>query len=118
MKWPVMIMAMVIFAGCNHSSIIIIPVNRMTGVMWDVIQVDEFTSGYLTKDSSKNIKLERMKMYRQVFTLHHVSEEDYFASFKYYTGKPGLFKVMIDSLSEKATREQRNIHIPVKAPLK
>lgn len=83
--------------------------------MWDVIQADEFATGYVTKDSSRNIKLERLRMYRQIFSLHHVSEEEYFSSFRFYSGKPDLFKVIIDSLSEKANREQRKIHIPVQA---
>ena len=100
------------FWACRPSSATILPAGKMTGVMWDIIQTDEFATGYLAKDSSKNIKFERMKMYQEVFSLHHVSDKEFFASFKYYAGKPNLFKVLIDSLSEKATREQRNSHAP------
>ncbi|MBE7169990.1 MAG: DUF4296 domain-containing protein [Williamsia sp.] len=104
-------------AGCHRSAPTILPVNKMTNVMWDMIQVDEFATGFLAKDSSKNIKLERMKLYQQVFTLHHVSDKDYFASFKYYTAQPDLFKTMIDSLSGRATREQSAIHVPTQVPV-
>ena len=86
--------------------------------MWDIIQADEYVTGYLAKDSSRNIKKERFGMYRQIFSLHHVTEDEYFKSFKYYSGQPGVFKVMIDSLSQKATRAQRSIHFPEKAVVK
>lgn len=116
MKAMVVLMVAIFFAGCNRFSPAIIPVNKMTKVMWDMIQVDEFATGYLTKDSSKNIKTERMKLYQQVFQLHQVSEKAYFASFKYYSARPDLFKTVIDSLSERATREQRNLHVPSQVP--
>lgn len=117
MKWLLSpLLVFVIAAGCNPSSPKIIPVNKMTKVMWDMIQVDEFTTGFLAKDSSKNLKLERMKLYKQVFSLHQVSEKEYFASFKYYTARPDLFKRVVDSLSEIASREQRTIHVPAQAP--
>lgn len=117
MKWLFPgLLVLFIAAGCNPSSPKIIPENRMIKVMWDMIQVDEFTTGFLAKDSSKNLKLERMKLYKQVFALHHVSDKEYFASFKYYTARPDLFKRVVDSLSERATREQRTIHIPAPVP--
>ena len=84
--------------------------------MWDMIQIDEFATGYLAKDSSKNIKTERMKLYQQVFSLHRVSEKEYFASFKYYSARPDVFKTLLDSLSERANREQRSLHIPTQVP--
>ena len=107
----------VFFTGCNYrSSPAIIPVNKMIRVMWDMIQVDEFATGYLAKDSLKNIKTERIKLYQQVFTLHKVSEKEYFTSFKYYSARPDLFKTVVDSLSERASREQRTLHIPTQVP--
>ena len=111
-----LLLVLIMAAGCNRSSPAIMPVNKMTRVMWDMIKVDEFTTGFLAKDSSKNLKLERMKLYKQVFLLYRVSEKDYFASFKYYTARPDLFKRVVDSLSEMATREQRTIHIPAQVP--
>ena len=103
-------------AACNPSSREIIPVAKMTKVMWDMIQVDEFATGFAVKDSSKNLKLERMKLYGQVFQLHQVSQKNYFASLKYYTARPDLFKTMVDSLSARANREQKTIHVPTQAP--
>ena len=102
--------------GCHSASRDIIPLTKMTRVMWDMIQVDEFATGFVAKDSAKNLKLERMKMYQQVFTLHQVSQKDYYASLKYYTAQPDLFKTMIDSLSARATREQRKTVVPSQVP--
>ena len=111
-----LLMVWAVCAGCNHNSGEIIPAAKMTRVMWDMIQVDEFATGFIAKDSSKNLKLERIKMYQQVFVLHQVSRNNYFASLKYYTGRPDLFKAMVDSLSARGNREQRTIHVPAQAP--
>ena len=101
------IFMVVCFLGCNKHSGDIIPSNQMAKVMWGVIQADEYVTGYVSRDSTKNVKLERMKLYQKVFSLHHVSEQAYFSSFKYYAQNPALYKNLIDSLSARASREQR-----------
>lgn len=108
----ILIMAM----ACNHSTPKIIPEAKMVRVIWDVMQADEFAGSFIAKDSSKNLKLERMKLYKQVFALHQVSEKEYFSSFKYYTSRPDIFKRVIDSLSDRATRAQQAIHTPAQTP--
>lgn len=86
----------------------VIPVQEMVSVLWDIMQVDEFATFYITKDTTKNVKLERIKLYQQVFRLHGVSEKGFSASFKYYSGRPDIMKEMYDTLGARSDRERQH----------
>ncbi len=100
--------------SCKRESAHILPQDKMTKVMWEMVQADEWVTGYVSRDSTRNQKLERMKLYQQIFTLNKVAEEDYYTSFKFYAAKPGMFKRLLDSLSERGVREQRAFNLPGK----
>ena len=111
--FPLVILFLFVKCGNKHSGgVDIIPTPAMTTVLWDMIQVDEFATANLLKDTSKNIKIERIKLYGQVFKLHKISEKEFAASFKYYTGHPDVMKVMFDSLSARSERERRALYAP------
>ena len=84
----------------------------MAKIIWDLMQVDEFVSGYLANDTSKNIKVERVKLYQKVFQVHQVSEKEFSKSFKYYSGRPDIMKVLFDTLGSRAERERQKIYMP------
>lgn len=79
----------------------------MTNILWDMIQVDEFSNQYHVGDSTRNFKKERMKLYKQVFMIHNISEKDFFSSYKYYSAHPNVMKELFDTLSARAEREKR-----------
>ena len=100
--------------GCSDkskSAVDIIPQEKMARIIWDMIQVDELASANLAKDSTKDIKKERMKLYLKVFQLHKVSKEEFSTSFKYYSGKPDVMKVLFDTLGARGEREHKNVYI-------
>lgn len=101
--------------GCANqktAGTAIIPEQKMTKVLWDMIQVDEFSNVYLVTDSLRDPKIERMKLYKQVFRLHQVSEKDFFSSYRYYADRPDVMKELFDTLSNRAERERKVIYIP------
>lgn len=115
MKVFLLVMMIILFQGCsqkNKSAGDILPQEKMTKIIWDIIQVDEYASAFLIKDSTKNIKRERMKLYQQVFQLHNVSKEVFNTSFKYYSGRPDVMKVLFDTLGARAERERQNVYAP------
>ena len=70
----------------------------MQMVLWDMVQADQYST-YFAKDSTRlNLKLENMRLYEQVFQLHHVSREDFARSYKYYLAHPDLTQTLLDSL--------------------
>ena len=100
--------------GCSDkskSAVDIIPKEKMTRIIWDMIQVDEFASANLAKDTTTSLRMQRMKLYLKVFQLHNVSKEEFSTSFKYYSGKPDVMKVLFDTLGARAERERKNVYM-------
>ena len=78
-------------------------------VLWDIIQAERFSALFILKDSStKNVELERFKLYDQVFSMHKVSREKFVESYKYYLRRPDIAKVIFDSMAVKAERQKSN----------
>jgi hypothetical protein len=77
---------------------------KMEDVLWDMIQADQY-SAYLAKDSAHaDLKLERLRLYDQVFLLHGVSRETFHKSYDYYLAHPELTQKLFDSLLSKGNR--------------
>jgi ribosomal protein L16 Arg81 hydroxylase len=106
---------MLILAGCKRNDGVpgdILPRDRMEKVLWDMIQADEYSNQYLSKDSTRiNVKKETIKLYGQVLQINKVSKEDFKNSFQYYLRRPDLEKKMFDTLFERA-RRQRTAVLP------
>lgn len=111
------------WASCSDSNAIpknIIAKEKMEKVLWDIVQADQFSSEYLKKDSGRmNVKLETMKLYDQVFLIHHITREEFEKSYQFYLDHPDITKPMFDSLSAKANRQRNEMYRhPAKTPLK
>ena len=86
----------------------ILSVDSMKAVMWDMVQVDEFASVYVKKDTTRNLQKETNILYQKVFALHKTDSSHFFKSFNYYKQHPEQYKVLVDSLAALATRERDN----------
>jgi hypothetical protein len=90
----------------------------MQNILWDMIQADQY-SGYLAKDSGRiNLKLEHMRLYDEVFQLHHISRDKFTQSYKYYMANPELTQTLLDSLLTMGNRmRSENYNHPVNRPV-
>ncbi|HXB07908.1 MAG TPA: DUF4296 domain-containing protein [Puia sp.] len=70
----------------------------MQMVLWDMIQADQYATFFAKDSAHLNLKLENMRLYEQVFQLHHVSREEFARSYKYYMAHPELTQTLLDSL--------------------
>lgn len=106
--------AALLLASCQpkNKGFNILPPPQMTNVLWDIMQVDEYATYKIAIDSTKNIKNERIRLYQQVFDIHHVSHKDFSESFKFYSGKPDQMKILFDSLSVRGERERKKLYEP------
>jgi hypothetical protein len=89
----------------------------MQNVLWDMIQADQYST-YLAKDSTHtDLKLENMRLYEQVFLLHHITREKFSKSYKYYLAHPELTQTLLDSLQAMGNRlRAENYNRPVYKP--
>jgi Domain of unknown function (DUF4296) len=99
---------LIIAAGCSDKNNVpsgILSQEKMAGVLWDMIQADQYSTLYLAKDSAKtNTKMETLRLYEEVFRLHQVSREEFRKSYQYYLDHPALNQVLFDSLEAKGIR--------------
>jgi Domain of unknown function (DUF4296) len=102
------LLAVVILAGCSGKDKVpsgIIPREKMGVILWDMIQVDQYSSIYLVKDSARiNIKMEDLRLYQQVFQLHGISRDEFRKSFQYYEDRPDLIRTLFDSVISRGNR--------------
>ena len=119
-----LIVLMMAGIGCSDKDSLpsgILGREDMQNVLWDMIQADQYST-YFAKDSGRiNLKLENMRLYDQVFQLHHVSREKFTKSYKYYMANPVLTQALLDSLVAMGNRLRsetynRAVNKPVSTP--
>lgn len=90
----------------NETKTAIIPVDSMKLIMWDMMKADEWFNRKIVQDTNAIRNKEDVKLYEMVFKIHGVSRERYFASYRYYEGRPVSFKRLLDSLDALSNRER------------
>jgi Domain of unknown function (DUF4296) len=115
-KWLLILYASFLLAGCKSKSHIpanVLPQLKMQAVLWDMIRADQFLTDFvLNKDSTLNKKTESIKLYLQVFNIHHISKEEFQHSFSFYRSHPALLKVIMDSLSTISSTSLAELYKP------
>lgn len=90
----------------NNHTTAIIPIDSMKLIMWDMMKADEWFNRKIVQDTNSIRNKEDVKLYEMVFKVHGISRERYFASYRYYEGRPVSFKRLLDSLDALANRER------------
>jgi len=67
--------------------------------MWDLLRADQYVAGSALKDSATKKKNESLKLYEEIFHLHHITRNQFKKSYDYYSSRPDLFQPILDSLS-------------------
>jgi hypothetical protein len=102
--------------GCVNKDSVpsdIIQRDSMKIILWDVIQAEQYSKEYLLKDSLKiNVGHETMKLYKEVFAIHHTTKEQFDKSYQFYLGRPDLAKPLFDSLSAFANKQRNEMYKP------
>lgn len=112
MRRIVLIGLLVLFFSCSNDALPkgVPEPPQMYHVVKDLIQVDEYITNVLSKDTTVNIKQRRSMMYEQVFMLHHTTRKEFYQGYRFYLQRPDLQKVLFDSLYEGL--KTKNITLP------
>src|ERR1700733_15474509 len=106
MRWRWIILLPFVLIACKRKNQVpddILPPSIMQAVLWDITRSDFFVADYvIRKDSSLNRRTESVKLYQQIFDLHHVTKESFEQSFRYYKDHPALLKAVIDTITAHA----------------
>ena len=97
------LLSIILFFSCakNGGKPDVLPQNKMTAVMWDMIRADQYVSDFLLKDSTRNKKTESTRLYDEIFHIHKITPQQFKKSLTYYSSRPDLFRPIIDSLAKR-----------------
>ncbi|HEY4209683.1 MAG TPA: DUF4296 domain-containing protein [Puia sp.] len=115
------LLCIVLIAGCSDKDKVpsgVLDKEKMSGVLWDMMQADQYATTYLIKDSAKvNVKMETLKLYEEVFRLHKVSRDEFRKSFQYYQDHPDITRTMFDSLIARGNRMRSESYTHPSVPM-
>lgn len=82
----------------------VLPPEKFSRVMWDMMRADEMTAEARAADTGVNIETYAEKLYLQVFAIHQTNKEEFKRSFNFYQGRPDLSKIIFDTLINRGNR--------------
>jgi hypothetical protein len=100
------ILAFAMFVSCRTHKNEILGIDSMKLVMWDMIKADELYIRILAKDSTARKRKDNIRLYEEVFALHHTTKGQFDSSYKYYEAHPVSFRLLIDSVDACSNREK------------
>ena len=82
---------------------------KMQEVFWDFVRADVYISDYTKHDSTKNPAIENLRLQNSIFKLHHVTKEEFYKSYTYYSNHKDLMTTLIDSIVAKKQRDTSRV---------
>ena len=105
MKCILIISISILFFSCKDSIPSgIIEQNKMQEILWDVLRADALSQQLINRDTAKSLPNKSLKLTREVFLIHNITEEQFEKSYSYYTHHPDMMRTMLDSLNAQKTR--------------
>jgi hypothetical protein len=96
----------------NHEKLV---PDTMKVVMWDMLKADELYSRMVLKDSTLRNSKENIRLYEEIFALHHITKKQFDDTYKFYESNPIEYKALLDSIELYAQREAaRTVAVPGK----
>lgn len=71
---------------------------KMQQVLWDVYRADALSKNLSKNDSVRSVNTNANDLIQKVFKIHHISANQFKASYTYYTNHPVILKRMLDSI--------------------
>lgn len=97
--------ALLLLISCRDKTAVpegILPVAKMTDVMWDVMLADGLVaSRYPTVPDSQKLDTSTL-LYQQIAKAHNTTQQQLKQSLRFYESRPDLLQLIIDSLQKRA----------------
>ena len=110
--FPVLIFVAILSACSQEMPPDVLKPEKMQGVYFDIIQADIYTKDYISKDTSRNVKMENAKLQAMIFKKHGVTARQYYTSYDYYVAHPEVMKDMVDSMIMRQTKKPDTTYKP------
>lgn len=87
-----------------------LPIQSMKLVMWDLLKADEWYLSKSIKDTTVVKSKENIRLFEQVFSIHGITKDRFYSSYRYYEAHPLEMKILIDSVDQFASRERNRAY--------
>jgi Domain of unknown function (DUF4296) len=106
MKFTLLFTTLLVFIfSCNKKLPSgIIEQEKMEVLLWEQMRADAFTREFLSRDSSKIVETEQLKLQQKIFAKYDIDKETFYNSYAYYLNHTDLMKPLLDSIVSKNTR--------------
>ena len=64
--------------SCKQTDKNLLPKDVMEKILWDITQADIFTQDFISKDSSKNLTVENLKLQQKIFAKYKIDKKTFF----------------------------------------
>lgn len=95
--------------SCKQTKKDILAPDKMEKILWEITKAEVFTQEYMSKDSSKNLSLENLKLQQKIFAKYQTDKKTFYKSYDYYIHHEELLKPLLDSMIVKNGRIKENI---------
>lgn len=96
-----------LLAACSGKTSVpfgILSIDKMAPIVWDMAEADQYAAMLIKDSAHVDPKMERLRLYEQVFRIHGVSREKFEKSYNYYKEHPAISQILYDSLAAQGTR--------------
>lgn len=93
---------LLLLAACRSSNKPgkdILPPDSMKLVVWDMLRADQLAVIKVQKDTNKIKPDYHYELFNDVLTIHHLTKDQFYKSYRYYLAHPDINKALVDSLS-------------------
>ena len=98
-----LLISCVTLAACTKKSTIprdVLSQKKMQAVLWDMMRADQFLTDFvINKDTTANRDTESIRLYSEIFAIHHISKKEFQRSFAFYNSHPAFLKPIMDSIA-------------------
>jgi 2-succinyl-5-enolpyruvyl-6-hydroxy-3-cyclohexene-1-carboxylate synthase len=70
----------------------------MEKIIWELTEADVFTQDFISKDSSKNLEKENLKLQLKIFAKNKTDRKTFYKSYDYYLKHEELLKPLLDTI--------------------
>lgn len=103
--------------SCSKSDKEILSQDKMEKIVWDLTQADVFTQEFISKDSTKNLAIENLKLQQKIFAKYKTDKKIFYKSYEYYLKHDELLKPLLDSMVVRNGRIRDNIRLKKIKPI-
>ncbi len=96
---------------CKQNGNFVLSPDKMENIIWELTQADVFTQDFISKDSSKNLEKENLKLQLKIFAKNKTDRKTFYKSYDYYLKHEELLKPLLDTIVVRNGRIRENIRL-------